>query len=257
MIYFDVNELSEERRLGLCATATEILPELNVQLLENTRAGVSKLYNLEAEYRSRRSNVIVDQIVLEAFACPSRPSMYIHLGQSNESVFYMSAIIEEDETEFQPLLNITGYVALIAESITVFTGESLLRELNEDESESSKDAVQKEEETDSPEAPVKFLGFVELQIKKSKIDTDQLTQDERLDICERVKKLFFGSNIAYAADVLKLSRYYKVESSMDEEFDDHLVNAYECPTSPIVYIHISEFGFEDNIVYAIVREEDF
>jgi len=228
---FDIDDISEEQRFKICLRMMQIVPEMDIQLIERAPIRSSKFYTVAPLKDNPK------QFIVQAFDCRSDPEIRIHISDDKNG-HALFAIIKESETKKRPIFDIMGYELLPVISIKPHEPNDTAARVAEILGETSSDR------------PIK--------VKNAVIDTDkQLTKNNRFELCEQAMKVVSGRNVEFMGEITGSRLYYsiKIEIEWIENFD--LIEAFICPTKPIVYLHIHGRSEGENIVWVIVQEKDF
>lgn len=99
----DTDKLSEEQRLQMCHNATEVVSEMDIEILANTNTEKKKYYVLDMESEEGSSKSPLLRLFVQAFKCPTKPSLYLHVNEEENGNGYVVWVILE---EVVPLPNV-------------------------------------------------------------------------------------------------------------------------------------------------------
>lgn len=92
-------------------------------------------------------------------------------------------------------------------------------------------------------------------------DTEELSEDQRLQMCRRGIQTVPEMNFQISEDASSgLSKYYAVITRSQRKTDDPTKNltfmqAFECPTEPKIYIHVNYGRGKAHTLLTIVKED--
>ena len=94
-------------------------------------------------------------------------------------------------------------------------------------------------------------------------DTDELTEEERLFMCEKAMKTVLGENFKFTEDSTGQSHYYRFYKNQSNGYlvsrgkfqADEVVKAFSCPTEPVAYLHLAS-TIAQNVAQVIVSGKD-
>lgn len=91
-------------------------------------------------------------------------------------------------------------------------------------------------------------------IPSGKVDSDKLTENERREICGRALEAVSGQSVEYTVDTVGPNQRYavKLENEWLHKEITVVLEAFKCPTKPVVYIHITDRESVENTVRVIV-----
>lgn len=251
----DVDALPEERRLQMCEKVVQIFPGFDTQHLKNTQIGTSKIYSM----------VSSNSMFLQLLVCPTNPSIFIHVAEDYEidDYYNMFVVVENHEIDPRPPLNILNYDIVLAASVGVYDTTTVkIRKVTDEESikEYVGDVVD-----DSFE--IKHLAEVlrigedsmgETYMRLAIIDVDKLSQDERYKMCETAIKLIAGEKVKFLNNPITASQFYTIEPTNTVYLGPNVIQAFQCPTDPLTYLHVALLRDNEYGVFVIVQgEPDF
>ena len=107
-----------------------------------------------------------------------------------------------------------------------------------------------------------FLHRLKEFLKDSAIDTDKLTEKERRRICSHaIKAISEKYYVNFTNETVGPSQYYAIKVADRSTSDDNnwdIVRAFQCPTRPLIYLHIIDReSVEKTISIIIEGDENF
>jgi len=93
----DTDELTEDERMEMCEKAVEIdaLRKTKIKFLPKTETGSRTVYVIEVRGAGRRARAEV----VEAFLCPTKPSVYLQVLEVEDKKQIVWVLFNEDEPE--------------------------------------------------------------------------------------------------------------------------------------------------------------
>lgn len=119
-----------------------------------------------------------------------------------------------------------------------------------------------------------FLAFsdeinprVPNNLENSLIDIDELSEEQRLQMCQRAIHLTSEMNVKLFDDTKTgASKYYflqryrertsEVGSSTSTVMVEGIVQAFQCPTIPEVFVHVNYHEYAGQTLWFIMKESD-
>jgi hypothetical protein len=127
---YDTDTLSEAQRVQMCRRAIQTAPEVIIDFPNGEKAGMSKYYVVTTKSKRMSKMPIHYNVILQMFACPCQPKLYIHVN-GQERGHNLWAIMKEEEVEQRIAHDIMGYEILPVFSIDVYAGKVCSFVLNE------------------------------------------------------------------------------------------------------------------------------
>lgn len=236
----DMDGLSESQRLQMCQKITQIVPEKDIQLLGNIRAAKSRIFSTVI-----KSNETSDRILHQAFVCPTKPQIFTYFEEDVEveEHYNIFATIRKDEIKLQDS-DILSYKIVQVRSIDV--KEMTANDLPGNTSNEIGGLSMLETNDGNSSPRVTFN-------RDAAIGMDQLLPDERKKICKKAIELIAGQNVEFSNDSdIKPSQHYAIE--LDQEWV-HVMQAFQCPTNPPVYLHVTRRFRGHNELLLFVKGE--
>jgi hypothetical protein len=88
------------------------------------------------------------------------------------------------------------------------------------------------------------------KVLRAKIDTDKLSEADRRGLCEKALKVVSIQNVRFTDNPTGSSQYYSFD--VDEEWDN-IVEAFTCPTKPVVLLHVGSHENSEKMVWVLVE----
>jgi hypothetical protein len=112
----NTDKLEEEERRRLCRNAAmQTASPKKITFLENTATGLLKYYAVNRESGEGNSRSPVMRIFVQAFKCPTEPTIYIFIDHQEEGDI---AWIVVEEHQMFPAIEFMSYNLNLVESIT-------------------------------------------------------------------------------------------------------------------------------------------
>lgn len=100
-------------------------------------------------------------------------------------------------------------------------------------------------------------------IQISLYDTDELSEELRLQMCESGMQIILDMDVRFVKNrKTGTSKYYVVDTGMCTQVNNAikqpiLIQAFDCPTAPKIYIHINNCLKRGHTFWTIINESEF
>ena len=245
-------DLSIEEYHELCRKAVKMNSKMSVTFSAENEVAPSKYYSLEMQSEGEIDEV--EQLIVQAFKCPTTPETYLHVkSDSRGNIVWICATEIDRLSSARVPAFATKTVAEIIEGTVPNIYEIIF----------------------SRNCPCFItLFFLSLatpdeirkhpnsRVKRSVVNTDRFDEEQRRLLCNDAAMQMMSRSVVEFLENTRsgVQKYYVVEMELEDTSSSSrptpvrlYIQAYKCPTQPPMYLHIGDRA-DGVIIWIIVRE---